>query len=183
MKINQQFNTLSLGEFQYLLEHHRKYTDFNTLGLFRGIVESAKLTLYEKRLLRTQVIAAFSKPYNFLQLKDPVTYLALSTLGEELTVADEKQAWQNIRTNQQRILADKRLRHRNFGTYSKHLCGYENCHLQGLMIRQGSILADGSEMRFCADKGRWGGQQSKADKRWQERKSMKKLVAARAEAE
>ncbi|MCB2377035.1 hypothetical protein LGH70_05545 [Hymenobacter sp. BT635] len=183
MKINRQFNTLSLGECLYLLEHHRNYTDFNTLGLFRGIVESTKLSLEEKQRLRDLVVAAFAKPFDFLQLKDPVTYFALSTLGEELTVADQAQAWENIRLSQQRILASKKLRHRSFGTYSKHLCGYDDCHLQGLMIRQGSLLSYGGKIRLCTDKNRWDGIPPKAAKRRQERKTMKRLIATRAEDE
>ena len=37
MKINKQFNTLSYVEYLHLLENHKRFTDFNTLGLFRSI--------------------------------------------------------------------------------------------------------------------------------------------------
>jgi hypothetical protein len=183
MKINKKFNMLTMSECLYLIEQHQKYTDFNTLGLFRGILESTKLSVEQKIILRNQAVAAFGKPFEFLQLKDPITYLALRTLGEELTAADTEKAWRDIRFNQQRIIESKRLNHRNFGIYAKHKCGYANCHLQGLMIRRGSILADGGGMWFCTDQERSGALQNKSEQRRQERKTMKQLIAARLGAE
>ena len=135
MKVGKQFNTLTYGEYLHLIENHRKFTDFNTLGLFRSIVEATKLNIDEKLELRKIAIAVFAKTFDFLQLKDPVTYFEVNTLGETLTAADKNQTWEDIRLNQQRILESKKLRHRNFGTYSKHLCGYDNCELNGLMIK------------------------------------------------
>jgi hypothetical protein len=76
--------------------------------------------------------------FYFLQLKDPFTYIQVSTLGQILTVADKRQLWQNIRTNQERILKEKRIKHRNFGSYSKHICGYEGCPYDGVMIPNNS---------------------------------------------
>ena len=151
MKVGKQFNTLTYGEYLYLIDNHKKFTDFNTLGLFRSIVETSKLSLEEKLELRKVSVAAFAKTFNFLQLKDPTTYFKLSTLGETLTEGDENQVWENIKRNQQKIWEGKQLSHRNFGTYSKHLCGYPACPLNGMMIRQGSDLADGGTMRFYSD--------------------------------
>jgi len=174
MKINRKLNTLTYGEYVYLLEQHKRYTDFNTLGLFRSILENQKLGLQQKIQVRDLAIAAFAKTFDFLQLKDPVTYLELSTLGAELTVADERKAWDDIRFNQQRILASKKLGHRNFGTYSKHECGYESCHMKGLMVREGSRLTY-RDMHFCSDRSRYG-VQVKSDTRKQERKTKKELI-------
>jgi|GEM_PF-5372128 len=39
MKIDKQFNRLTLKDYFYYIDHHRKYTDFNTLGLYRSLTE------------------------------------------------------------------------------------------------------------------------------------------------
>jgi hypothetical protein len=178
MKVGKQFNTLTYGEYLHLIEHHKKFTDFNTLGLFRSIVESTKLSLEEKLELRKVAVAAFAKTFEFLQLKDPRTYFEVSTLGETLTKADESQAWENIRCNQQHIWESKKLRHRNFGTYSKHNCGYDTCHLNGIIIREGSRLAWSSEMHFHSDNWSWA-KPEKATRRKQDRKVAQQIMAQR----
>ena len=185
MKINRKLNSLTYKEYLQLLENYKKFTDFNTLGLFRSILESAKLTLDQKIIVRNQAIAAFSKTFEFLQLKDPTTYFELTTLGQALTVADISKAWDDIRANQQRILESKRTGHRNFGTYSKHECGYDTCHLNGVMIRQGSGLSYPlpycKSMPFHTDKK--GMPEVKSTIRKQERKSRKQLITARQDSE
>ncbi|WP_035558117.1 hypothetical protein [Hymenobacter sp. IS2118] len=178
MKVGKQFNTLTHGEYLHLIEHHKKFTDFNTLGLFRSIVETTKLSLEQKLELRQVAIAAFPKTFDFLQLKDPQTYFNVSTLGETLTEADENQVWENIKRNQQKIWENKRLGHRNFGTYSKHICGYDTCHLNGMMIRQGSHLEYGGPMHFHSDNHSWS-KPAKAARYKQERKSKQQLIAKR----
>jgi hypothetical protein len=175
MKIGRQFNTLTYGEYLHLLENHKKFTDFNTLGLFRSIAETTKLSLEEKLALRQVAIAAFAKTFDFLQLKDPQTYFEISTLGETLTVADKHQAWENIRRNQQKIWESKRLTHRNFGTYSKHDCGLGTCHLHGLMLRENSRVAWGGPMHFLSDNRSWA-KSVKAARRKQDRKIIKQLL-------
>ena len=97
MKVGQQFNTLTYGEYLHLIANCQKFTDFNTLGLFRSLVETTKLSLKQKLELRQVAIAAFAKTFDFLQLKDPHTYFKVDTLGETLTKADESQAWDDIR--------------------------------------------------------------------------------------
>lgn len=89
MKVGKQFNTLTYGEYLHLIENYQKFTDFNTLGLFRSIVETTKLSLEQKLELCKVTIAAFPKTFDFLQLKDPMTYFKVSTLGRVLTTADE----------------------------------------------------------------------------------------------
>ena len=172
MKVGKQFNTLTYGEYLYLIDNHKKFTDFNTLGLFRSIVETAKLSLEEKLELRKVAVNAFAKTFEFLQLKDPKTYFAVSTLGETLTVADESQVWDNIRHNQQRILESKKLKHRNFGTYSRHDCGQDVCYMKGLMTKEGSTLAyyGSGEMGFSSDNRSWS-KELKAARYKKDRKS------------
>ncbi|WP_046246840.1 hypothetical protein [Hymenobacter terrenus] len=181
MKVGKQFNTLTYGEYLHLIENHKKFTDFNTLGLFRSIVETTKLTLEEKLKLRKVAVATFTKTFEFLQLKDPVTYFEVTTLGETLTKANENQAWEDIRHNQQRILKSKKLNHRSFGTYSKHLCGYETCELNGLMIRQGSGLTYPlaycrRSMPFDTDKS-WCAPWEKSETQKRNRKSNRRIIA------
>jgi hypothetical protein len=178
MKIGRQLNTFSHGEYLHLLQHYRQFSDFNTLGLFRSLLENHRLSLSQRLELRQAAIAAFPKQFDFLQLKDPLTYFKLSILGEELTDADREQAWDNIRHNQQRILNSKRLRHRNFGTYSKHLCGHDNCPLNGLMTKDGSCLSYPSypNMPFASDRKRF--QPWRKSEAWRrERKSSQRIIA------
>jgi len=153
MKINKKFNQLTFNQYKHYINNHKKYTDFNTLGLYRSICENEKLSLSEKIEIRDYANKTFGKTFYFYQLKDPKTYFDLVTLGQELTKADENQVWENIKHNQQKILKEKRIKHRNFGNYSKHNCGYEHCHLNGLMIRQGSSLTE-CAMTFDSDKNR-----------------------------
>ncbi|RPD49549.1 hypothetical protein DNI29_01750 [Hymenobacter sediminis] len=172
MKLNRRLNQLTEADYHHLLVHYRRYTDFNSLGLFRSLLENEKLNLEQQLRLRDAAAAAFPKFYEFLQLKDPSTYLRLSTLGQELTVADKRAVWTEIRRTQQRILTEKRIRHRGFGTYSKHNCGYDNCPLNGLMIRQGTRIVE-DFMRFDTDKRIcYGGHvDHRAEQRRRERKA------------
>lgn len=141
MKIKKQFNQLSYKGIKETIVHRKKYTDFNVLGLYRGILENERLTLEQKLKLRDFAHEFFHKSYNFLQVKDPHTYYKHLVLGEEdaLTVADERQIWQDIRRNQEKILKEKRIKHRSFGIYSKHDCGDDACPYKGVMFREGSV--------------------------------------------
>lgn len=134
MKIGTKFNQLTYQRYINFIKNRHKYTDFNTLGLYRSIIENQKLDLEQKIAIRELAHEHFLKTFEFLQLKDPFTYFEVSTLGQTLTVADERQYWKNISTNQQQILKEKRIKHRNFGVYAKHICGYENCRFAGVMI-------------------------------------------------
>jgi hypothetical protein len=154
MKIGRRFNELTKGEYLHCIEKYKKYTDFNTLGLYRSIIENEKLTIEDKIFIRDFANKTFEKTFNFLQLKDPKTYFDLITLRKELTNGDVQQIWDDIRTNQQKILTDKRFGHRNFGIYSKHTCGYRHCPFNGMMVKQGSWPADG-HMWFKEDKNKY----------------------------
>lgn len=48
MKVTKQFNSLTYGEYLHLLKNHQKFTNFNTLGLFRSLIETTKLSLPQK---------------------------------------------------------------------------------------------------------------------------------------
>jgi hypothetical protein len=174
MKIGQPFNKLKLKEYVFYIDNHKKYTDFNTLGLYRSIIENTKLNLEEKIEVREYAHKVFKKSFDFLQLKDPQTFFEVSTLGEELTDTDERQIWKNIITNQQKILADKKIKHRHFGDYSTHNCGNEDCPMNGLMIRQGSFFAEG-HMQFDSDKNDYAAK-SKSQQRKKDRKNSQQII-------
>lgn len=174
MKIGKKFNLLSKQEYYYVIDNYKKYSDFNTLGLYRSILESEKLDLEEKLEVRDYVNQTFGKTFIFLQLKDPKTYFDLQTLGETLTVADEYQLWEDIRHNQQKILADRKIKHRNFGTYSKHNCGYDTCRYNGLMVKQGSFLKE-SHIHFDGDKNKYQAK-IKSERRKSHRKQVDRII-------
>lgn len=153
MLIDKKFNTLSLNEYFFYIDNYRKYKDFNTLGLYRSILENELLSLDEKFALREYAHKVFRKSFDFLQLKDPKLFIEVEYLGQELTKGDEERIWTEVKRNQKRILADKRIKHRNFGDYSKHNCGRDNCIWNGLMIRQGSWLSYGN-MQFDSDRNK-----------------------------
>lgn len=75
MEIGQKFNTLTLNEYFFYIDNFKKYKDFNTLGLYRSIVENTKLTLNDKIAVREYAHKKFKKTYDFLQLKDPKTFV------------------------------------------------------------------------------------------------------------
>lgn len=176
MNIGKKFNLLSVSEYKHYIENHRKYVDFNTLGLYRSILENEKLTLADKVVVRNFANRFFQKTFDFLQIKDPFTYFELITLGENLTKGDERQLWNQIRKNQEKILKDKKIKHRNFGVYSNHSCGYETCSMNGLMIEQGSFFAE-HEMRFDSDKNRYCAE-LKSKRLKKERKKEKQIIEA-----
>ncbi len=182
MKIGVKFSQLTYSEYMRIIDNHQKYTDFNVLGLYRSIVENDKLDLDAKIAVRALAHERFIKSFEFLQLKDPDTYIQVSTLGETLTVADKRQLWENVRTNQEKILKDKRIKHRNFGIYSKHNCGYEDCYYNGIMIHRGSRIAE-ANMHFDSDKHSWS-KQLKSDRQHVEKRNLRdSQTALKAEIE
>lgn len=174
MNIGKKFNLLTVKEYFFYIDNYKKYKDFNTLGLYRSIVENEKLNLDEKISVREYAHKVFKKTFDFLQLKDPKTYVEVEHLGEELTKGDEQRIWDDIRKSQQRILEDKRIKHRNFGSYSKHNCGYDTCAWNGIMVRQGSWLAE-SSMHFDGDKNRYL-RKIKSEGRKGDRKKAKQII-------
>ena len=182
MKIGKPFNQLSKTRLLHVIEHHKRYADFNSLGLYRGIVEHERLSLEDKLEVVEKAHQYFRKFFEFLQVKDPETYLGIINLGkwDELTGADLKQMYKDIRRNQQRILKKKRIKHRSFGIHSKHNC-VESCWVNGLMVRQDSWFAE-DKMWFEDDKNSWA-QRGKSDRRRLERKHMHRIIAGELRAD
>jgi hypothetical protein len=174
MKLGRPFNKLTFSEYLAFIPMHKSFSDWNTLGLYRSIIEHKKLTLEEKIKVRDLAHTFFQKQFDFLQLKDPLTYMTIVSLGQELTKADERQLWEEVKKNQQKILTEKRIKHRNFGTYSLHDCGVENCVYRGMMVRQGSILCE-TEIRFDGDKSRVSGL-IKSERIKKERKNRRQII-------
>jgi len=168
MQIGKRFNRLSISEYHHYIANYKKYTDFNTLGLYRSILENEKLSTDERIALRDRANKTFGKFYNFLQIKDPGTYFDLKTLGLKLTVEDERQLRKEIRHQQQLILKRKRIKHRNFGIYSKHIC-VDDCYMNGMMVRPNSLMAE-NNMHFDTDYRRWPAKE-KSEKRKKQRKN------------
>lgn len=179
MKIGQKFNTLTLKEYLFYIDNYKKCADFNTLGLYLSIIENDKLSIDEKIKVREYAYLVFKKSFDFLQLKDPATFIGVSTLGQELTKGDEEGLWTNVRNNQQQILSDKKIKHRNFGIYSKHNCGDENCKWNGIMARQNTWLSE-NHMHFSNDHGSYNAQ-AKSEKRKIDRKTEKLIISKELE--
>jgi hypothetical protein len=174
MEIGQKFNQLTVKEYFHYIDNYKKYTDFNTLGLYRSIIENEKLSINDRIEVRDYAHKVFKKTFDFLQLKDPYTFVIVSTLGQSLTIADEKQIWSNVISNQEKILKDKKIKHRNFGQYAKHNCGNDDCPYNGLMIKQDSILMH-SNMHFESDRSKYTAR-DKSDRRKAERKGKRNLI-------
>ena len=102
-------------------------------------------------------------------------------MGKELTKVDENQIWKEIRHKQEMILKEKRIKHRNFGVYSRHNCGYDTCPMNGIMVRQGSWLAEG-HMWFNSDKGSYS-KKERSEQRKKDRKSASKIISDQLENE
>lgn len=132
------------------------------------------MCIEQKIELRQYAHHFFRKTFDFLQLKDPKTFVEVSTLGQEFTKGDEEKIWNDIKKNQQKILLEKRIKYRNFGTYSKHICPYDDCVWNRVMIRQGSRLA-WSSMSFFSDRCNYH-KKVKSEMRKSERKSQKQIL-------
>lgn len=174
MKIGKRFNELSLSQYKHYIDHYKKYIDFNILGLYRSICENEKLDLNAKIQVRDYANDTFLKTFKFYQLKDPATYFDLITLGKELTEPDKFQIWKDIKSNQEKILKSKRIKHRNFGSYSKHNCGIDWCPYDGLMIKKGSRFTE-SEIHFDSDKNNYEAK-NKSAKNKKSRKNIRKII-------
>lgn len=179
MNIGKKFNGMTADEYRYFIDNHKNYKDFNVLGLYRSLAENPLLSHDEKLEVRDYAHEYFRRQFDFLQVKDPFTYFAVETLGQELTAAAAARKWEEIRRNQERILADKGIRHRNFGVYAKHQCGYDWCPLNGLMVRQGSPAAEG-RMRFPCDTDKTSVRE-KSLRRKKERKDARLLLRGQEE--
>lgn len=182
MIIGQLFNTMTVKEYFFYIDNHKKYSDFNTLGLYRSILENLKLNLSQKLEIRNYANAIFQKTFDFLQIKEPQTYFELITLGQELTNADANQVWKNIKTNQQKILLDKRIKHRNFGVYAKQSEFAGDLPRQNrIMLKQKNTI-DSPRTPFCNTPMQFKSDKSKtiavikSQKQKKQRKNKKKVI-------
>lgn len=174
MKIWKKFNSLTLQEYIFYIDNRKKYTDFNELGLFRSVFENEQISSEEKIQLRDHIIAKMPKVFEFMQVRHPDLYTKLYFLGKTPTKGDEDHLWKEINSNQVKILKEKRIRHRNFWNYSKHNCGYDNCHLNWLMVQQWSWFCE-YDMVFPSDKNYYVLKDK--SRRWkQERKAERNIV-------
>lgn len=175
MQIGKKFNTLSISQYHHYIANYKKYTDFNRLGLYRSILENEKLSTEERIALRDHANETFGKYYHFLQVKDPGTYFGLCTIGLKMTSADEEQVWRNIKEAQEQILRSKRIKHRNFGVHSKHLCYYDDCPKHNVMTQYHSDSYV-PEIHLSTDKSSFF-KSEKAKERVKNRKNQYRIVA------
>ena len=75
--IEKRFNEFSKDEYYHYINNHKKYTNFNTLALYRSIIETEKLSLKNKIEIRGLAHQFFLNSFEFLQVKDPLTFLKL----------------------------------------------------------------------------------------------------------
>lgn len=130
------YNTYSKEKYLELFNGCKKNKEFNTLWFYRSILENENLSTEEKIEIRDLFNSLFYKRYEFLQVKDPETYMSLELLWKNYTVADKEKIWDEIKINQQKILKEKKIKHRNFGNYSRHNCWYKDCPFHWIMIKQ-----------------------------------------------
>jgi len=61
MKFGKKFNALTVYEDFQLIDQQRKYKDFNTLGLYRSILENKNLTDNDRIAVRDHAHTVFRK--------------------------------------------------------------------------------------------------------------------------
>jgi hypothetical protein len=174
MKIGVPFNTLTAEEYFFCIDHHKKYTDFNTLGLYRSIAENDKLLPEDSIRVRDNAHGAFSKTFDFLQLKDPQTCIAVEYPGTTRAKGDVPEIWRQIKIARQKILEEKKPGHRNFGAYAKHNCGFADCPPDGIIVRQGTSLAERT-MHFDSDRNPHPAKAKSAGRK-RDRKQVSKII-------
>lgn len=133
MQIKKKFNTFTYNEYIQILKNYKKYTNFNTLGLYRSIIENKKLSIDEKIKIRKSCNEHFFKFFQFLQIKDVNTYVKLVLLGEDYTEADKQLLFDKAFLYKRVTLSKKKIKHDNIGTASKHMCGHDDCSYNGIM--------------------------------------------------
>jgi hypothetical protein len=115
--------------------------------VYRGIRESTKLTDEIKVELRDAYNVVFQKTFNFLVMKDPGLYRYFVELD------GDKMKDHEMEELQQKAYNKLKKKHRSFGVYSKHMCGYDDCPLNGLMLPGGSSIQEyEGTMCFKSDK-------------------------------
>ena len=75
MKVNKKYNQFTYNGLKDIIVNHKKYTDFNTLGLYRGIVENEKLDTEQKIEMRDFANEYFGKTFIFFTSQRPLDLL------------------------------------------------------------------------------------------------------------
>jgi hypothetical protein len=65
MKIGKKFNQISKNVYFHFIDNYKKYTNFNTLGMYRSICENGKLELSDRIEIRDYANSVFEKTFNF----------------------------------------------------------------------------------------------------------------------
>ncbi len=115
MKINKKFKQMSMAEYRHYIAHHQKYADFNPLGLYRSILENDKLDEAAQLEILAFANQYFQRFYDFLFVKDPVTYSRLATLGQGLSETEQRQHLSRVWDRREKWCAEKGIRHQRIG--------------------------------------------------------------------
>lgn len=70
MKIKQRFNQLTVKEYCFVIDNHKKFTNFNTLGLYRSILGNEIVALKNKRTTVSSKITSDSLCYLRLDFRN-----------------------------------------------------------------------------------------------------------------
>ena len=93
---------------------------FNTLALYRSIVENRKLDEAAKQEVLVLANRYFQRFYDFLPAKDPQTYFELSLLGQPpLSDAQWRQYYWKIREQGEKLAKEKGIRNHRVGSMTR----------------------------------------------------------------
>jgi len=167
------YNTFTKKDYIFAVNNVKK-KNINMLGLYRSILENEKLNNDEKIEVRNILNEKHFKTFEFYQIKDPDLYMKLFLLDKDYNEQQKEQLFEDVELFQEKKLKEKRFGHRNFGTYSKHNCGMKDCPMNGLMVRQGSAMAERC-LNFKSDTNK-SYKKTKSKNYKKERKNSKNLV-------
>jgi len=167
------YNTFTKKDYIFATNNVKK-KNINMLGLYRSILENEKLTLADKIEMRDLLNEKNFKTFEFYQIKDPDLYVNLFILDKDMNEQQIDKVWDEVKEFQERKLKEKKLGHRNIGTYSKHNCGMVDCSMNGLMIKQGSPMAENC-LSFKSDTNK-SYKKDKSRKFKKDRKNKSKMI-------
>ena len=104
-----------MAEYHHYIAHHQKYADFNPLGLYRSILENDKLDEAARLEILAFANQYFQRFYDFLFVKDPVTYSRLATLGQGLSETQQRQHLSRVWDRREQWCAEKGILHQRIG--------------------------------------------------------------------
>lgn len=122
MQLAKKFNTFSPSDYYDVIKNHKRYRNFNPLGLYRSLIENPKLDTATQLEILVFANQYFGKFYEFLVVKDIHLYAKLSRLGKEpLNHTQEYQYQEQLREQAKRILQAKKIRNWRVGIHTKSL--------------------------------------------------------------